>query len=304
MLTGGTSIRLRIFGFMFLFAICGAGRASAQSQFFCWVAEVPQSNPYAEEGEPAYFTALITARDKDQLARGLFAQYVETKYSVRHHGQPYCTQLTHCPQGCQAPGSDTNLQDRIEWVKQHGGKAIMTDWTPDKHAALMAEAAKNPVLPPSTAAEKKAPPLAAQTAYEKAMAAQRPQAVSQAQLAAASKAATPPKPSTTATAGTASAPSTGEKYIFCESTGSPYRGKAQSHYYVTQIFPAPIGNTHPQDAFKAYLHGAHREEDISSSSCTHPGPKSAEESTRRSYIENQRTMPNRAIVELNWKPAS
>ena len=290
-----------------LLAICGAPRASAQSQFFCWVAETPQSNPYAEEGHPAYFTALINARDKDQLGRGLFAQYVEKKYSVVHHGQPYCTQLTQCPQGCQSLGSGfTNLQDRIGWVKQHGGTAIMTGWTPDKHTALMAEAAKNPApAPPAAAAEKKAPPPSPTTqAYEKAMKAQRPQSVTDAQLAAAAKTPTPARPSDAPAVRAATTPTAAEKYQFCYTTGNPSHGAGQSHYYVTQVFPVAGPDPHRGNAFEAYLRGQYRQDSITGSSCSTPGPVSAEESTRRSYIENQSKIPNRAVVELNWKPAS
>jgi len=280
------------FGLLFLLAICGVPRASAQSQFFCWVIQSSQSDPYAVAGQPAYFTALIDVPDKDHLARGLFAQYVEKKYSVRHHGYPYCTQLV-----------GSNLQDEIERIKQQGGTAVMTDWTPGKHEALMADAAKNHAPPPPAPAAKRTPPppLAAQTAYEKAMAAQRPHSVSQAQLAAA-KAGAGITPATGQASGLSA--STSEKYVFCESTGSPYRGTAQSHYYVTQVFAASAGHSHPQDAFKAYLHGAHPQEDISSSSCSTPGPRSAVESTRRSFMENERKMPNRAIVELAWQPKS
>ena len=303
--TVGKSPRLGISGLLFLFAICGAQRASAQSQFYCWVAETPQSNPYAEEGHPAYFTALINARDKDSLASGLFAQYVEKKYSVRHHGPPYCTQLTHCPQGCQS-SAGTNLQERISWVKQHGGTAIMTDWTPDKHQALMAEAAKNPVPAPAAVAEKKTPPpSAAQTAYEKALAAQRPQTVSPEQLAAAAKTpASAPHPDGAPTARAMAPPPSVEKYQFCYTTGSPSRGPGQSHYYVTQLFPVTAADPHRANAFETYLRGQFRQDSISGSSCSTPGPANAQESARRGYIENQRKIPNRAIVELTWKPAS
>jgi hypothetical protein len=287
----------------FLFVICGVPRALAQRQFFCWVAETPQSNPYAEEGHPAYFTALINAQDKDQLARGLFAQYVVKKYSVAHHGPPYCTQFTHCPQGCQFSASaSTNLEDRIAWVKQHGGTATMTEWTPDKHEALMAEAAKNHAPPAIPAKKTPPPPLAAQDAYEKAMKAQRPQSVTDAQLAAAAKTPQPMHPNETSTVPATTAAAA--KYQFCYTTGSPLHGSGQSHYYVTKVFPVTAPDPHRGNAFEAYLRAQFRQDSIVGSSCSTPGPVNAEESTRRSYMENQSKIPNRAIVELNWKPES
>lgn len=306
MATAFRCVRNYVWLICFLFVICGASRALAQRQFFCWVAETPQSNPYAEEGHPAYFTALINAQDKDQLARGLFAQYVEKKYSVGHHGPPYCTQLTQCPQGCQfTPSATTNLQDRIGWVKQHGGSAIMTEWTPDKHEALMAEAEKNHAPPPPAIAAKKTPPppLAAQDAYEKAMKAQRPQSVTDAQLAAATKTPAAAHPDD-ASAMRATTPAAAAKYQFCYTTGNPLHGSGQSHYYITQVFPVTAPDPHRGNAFEAYLRGQFRQDSIGGSSCSTPGPVNAEESARRSYIQSQSKMPNRAVLELNWKPES
>lgn len=73
---------------------------------------------------------------------------------------------------------------------------------------------------------------------------------------------------------------------------------------MTQIFPTLAADPRRGNAFGAYLHGQHPQESISSSWCSTPGARSAEESARQSYIENQRKNPNRAIVELTWKPAS
>lgn len=279
--------------------MAAAGSPPSPDQLrFCWVSETSPADPYNNAGRPAYFTAMFAA-DQDHAAAGgsLFAKYIEKKYSVPYHGPSYCS------------GGTTALQARIAYVKQHGGAAVMTDWTPDKHEALMAELAKNPPSPPPAAPVAKKtppPPSAAQEAYEKAMAAQRPQSVSQAQLAAAAKTPAPGSSRAPATPAAAapSAGTTGEKYMFCYSTGSPYRGTASSHYYVTQVFPAPAGNSHPQNAFGAYLHGQYQRESISGHYCSTPASMSVAESTRRSYIENQRKIPNRVVVELNWKPTS
>jgi hypothetical protein len=258
-------------------AAAGAPPPSGQLRC-CYVSETSPTDPYDSAGRPTYVTAMFVA-DQDHAAMGgsLFVKYIEKKYSVQHHGFAYC--------------SAGLASEAIAYAKQRGGTAVMTDWTPDKHEALMAELAKNPAPPPPSApAVKKAPPppSAAQNEYEKALAAQRPQSVSQAQLAAAAPYAA----------------ATGEKYMFCDSTGSPYVGTAQSHYYVTQVFPAPAGNSHPENAFGAYLHGQHRQESFSGPSCSTPGSMSLMESTRRSYIANQGKIPNRAVVELTWKPAN
>lgn len=122
-------LRLNVSGLLSLVAICGAPRASAQSQGFCYIQETSASDPYNGNGKPTYFTAIITAADKDQFMRGLFTQCVEKKYSPKYVSPPYCVYLV-----------GGNLQQQIASVKQHGGTAVMTDWTPAKHQALMAEA--------------------------------------------------------------------------------------------------------------------------------------------------------------------
>lgn len=273
-------LRRGVSGAVFLVAIFFVPRASAQLRSFCWVGETSGTDPYNSDGRPVYFTAMV-ATAKDGMRRGLFVQYVEKKYGVQRHGAAYCT-----------GGTDTDnvvpreMEDSIARAKTHGSTVVMTGWTPDKHAALMAELAKNPPPAAGAPAAKNTPP---------------PPPLSQPQPAAPAKPAGSAKPATTTT-WPASAP--GEKYIFCYSTGSPYRGPGQSHYYVTQVFSAPAGTSHPYDAFTAYLKERHYQENISGTTCSTPGRRDAEESTRRSYIGNQRKFPNRVIVELNWQPAS
>lgn len=278
-----------------LVALCGAPHASAQA--YCYVGETSSTDPYNSDGRPVYFTVMPATYDQDHRAAsgGLFIRYVEKKYSVQHHGPSYC--------------AGAGMQERIAYFKAHGSTVVMTDWAPGKHEALMAELAKNPPPPPPTAApaaKKNPPPSEGQTAYEKALAAERPRSVTQEQLAAGTKTPAPsPNRASAIPASTApSAGTTAEKYSFCYSTGSPLRGPGQSHYYVTQLFPTSAADPRRGSAFGAYLHGQHPQESISSSWCSTPQARSTEESARRSYIENQRKIPNRAIVELTWKPAS
>jgi len=85
------------------------------------------SDPYNGDGKPTYFTAIISATDSDHFMPGLFSQYIQKKYSPKYISPAYCTYL-----------NNGNLEERIAYVKQHGGAAVMTGWTPDKHSALMA----------------------------------------------------------------------------------------------------------------------------------------------------------------------
>lgn len=289
-------VRLGVCGLLFLVAIFFTPCASAQLRSYCWVGETSASNPYNSDGKPVYFTAMV-ATTRDGIRGGLFVQYVEKKYGVERHGAAYCT-----------GGTDLNnvvprkMEEEIARAKSQGSTVVMTGWTPDKHEALMAELAKNPPPAAATApAKNPPPPSTAESAYEKAMQAERPQSANQPQATASAKAPGTAKPATTAAPPTSTA---GERYIFCYSTGSPPRGPGQSHYYVTQVFPAPATSSHPYDAFTAYLKGQHRQEAISGTTCSTPGRKDAEESTRQGYIKNQQKFPNRAIVEMNWQPTS
>lgn len=254
------------------------------------------SDPYNGNGKPTYFTAIISAPDRDHFMSGLFLQYVRKKYSPEYNSPPYCVYRVN-----------GNLEERIAHVKQHGGTAVMTGWTPDKHGALMAELAKNPPPPPPAAAAQKSParPRAALTAYEKALAAQRPQNVTRTQLAGAAVATKPAPPHHAATipvTSPASASTSAENFQYCSSTGNPYRGTAQAHFYVTQIFPATAARPHPEGAFGIYLRSQHPQES-NYASCTRPGPLSTVEKTRRVNIDNYRkSFPNRAVVELSWNP--
>jgi hypothetical protein len=253
-------------------------------------------------GDTSYFSDIFLAPGKDADAVSqAFSQMLATKYGY--------TGRVSCPLAFKTAEALKQLQNQHKPYAaqraQQGRKIVETGWTYKGAPSLStAEPPASTEAPP--AAVSNTPKSAAPSAYEQALAAQRPRSVSQAQLAAAANtpAPNPNRPSTTPIAAAPSAGTTGEKYTFCYSTGSPYRGTAQSHYYITQPFPAPPAGSHPQDALQAYLRGQHRQESITGSTCSTPAPMSVTESTRRSNIENQRSIPNRAIVQLAWKPAS
>lgn len=186
-----------VFGLFALVVFCGAPCASAQA--YCYVGETSANDPYNSDGKPVYFALMPAAYDQDHRAASgsLFVIYVEKKYSVQRHGPSYC--------------AGAGMQERIAYLKAHGSTIVMTDWAPDKHEALMAELAKNPPPPPPAAtpgAKKTPPPSAAQTGYERAMAAERPGSVTQEQLAARAK--TPaPYPNRASTTPNSTAPSAG-----------------------------------------------------------------------------------------------
>ncbi|HEX8713688.1 MAG TPA: hypothetical protein VF730_17565 [Terracidiphilus sp.] len=199
---------------------------------YCYTGETSDTDPYNSAGRRVFFTAIISV-ERDAVRRDLFRKYVEKKYGVLHDSYPTCAG------GYDPQNQMIHFMERdVANAKEHGSTVVMTEWTPDKHEALMAEAEKNPAPAPFAAsAPKKSPaPVAAQSAYEKALAAQRPQNVTQAQLEAASKQAAPARsPGTAAPYVTTPV----QRFMFCYSSGRPYRGTAQSHYYVTQVFPPP-----------------------------------------------------------------
>jgi hypothetical protein len=229
-----------------------------------------------------------------------FTDYIAKTYGV-HAG------------GLCFPGND--IQNRAQWEAsrqatldkvRRGGrplKFVEVDWTPT--ARLLSSG-----VPPASVDVPSAPKPGPQSAYEQAMAAQRPKSVTQEQLAAAAKKPAPaPYPNRASATNPAptSQPSVGntkELYQYCSSTGSPYRGTAQSHFYVTQVFPVSTANPRPEGAFGVYLGKQHPEEG-NYASCTQPDSFSSLENARRTNIEyNRKNFPERAVVELNWKPAN
>ena len=201
-----------------------------------------------------------------------FTQYLNTKYGYK--GSANCTVAY------KAYTTVPKLQEQYNAVvaqwRSQGKKIVETGWTNNGAAALTTGAPDGPVAPVSTTPKAHVPDPDDQPMVAK-------------------KNVTPPP----AMAHSATAPSD-ETYVFCFSTGSPYRGTAKSHYYVTGIFAA--SNSHADGPFGVYLHKQHPNEG-NQAQCILPGPMSTVENTRRTYIENEhKSFPDRDVVELNWKP--
>jgi hypothetical protein len=234
-----------------------------------------------------------STQNPPQKARDYFGEFITKNYGPAY--SPSCVRYPDDPATAEA-----NRQIKLDEYRKMNAhrhpplRVVEVDWVP-------------PAAPASSVAAAAAPPPAkpAQTTYEQALAAQRPRSVSQEQLKAAAKSPAPashPNQSNAVPTPTPGA-STAERYTFCYSIGSPYRGTAQSHYYVTKVFPA-AANAHPDGDFGRYLQQQHPQED-NHAKCVPPGPMSTAERSRSTSIEGQhKSFPNRAIVELTWQPKS
>ena len=205
----------------------------------------------------------------------VFMQYLKTKYGY--------TGSTSCSVEYKATTTIAHMQQShnamvAQWRSQ-GKKIVETGWTLNGAPALTGPAPNGPVASAGTKPKTPVPDPDDQPMPAK-------------------KNVTPP-PAPAHIAAAAPAPAT-EMYVFCYSTGSPYRGTARSHYYITNVFSA--SNTRPDGQFGVYLRKLHPEED-NHAQCVLPGPMSSAESARRSNIEGERKyFPDREVVELNWKP--
>lgn len=205
-----------------------------------------------------------------------FMEYLKTKYG--YTGQTTCsveykatTTIAHMQQSHNAMVA--------QWRSQ-GKKIVETGWTYNGAPALTGPAPDGPVAS-----------YAAKT--------QTPVADPDDQPMPAKKSVTPPPSQAHAAAAVAPTPAA-ETYVFCYSMGSPYRGTAKSHYYITSVFAS--SNAHADGPFGVYLHKLHPEED-NHAQCASPGPMSAAENARRTNIESIRKLfPERDVVEVNWKP--
>ena len=240
--------------------------------------ESPMSGYISCQSDPTQATLYFSSTYDSAMSNDgyAFAQFLSTKYGYK--GSANCnvankatTTIAHLQAGHDATVA--------QW-RSNGKKVVDTGWTNNGLPALTAPAPEGPVKSGVANAPAHVPdpddqPMAAKNAG--------------------------PPPPAHAQAHAAAAPAT-ETYVFCFSTGSPRRGTAQSHYYVTGVFAA--SNPHADGPFGLYLRQQHPSEE-NHAQCTMPGPLSTVENTRHTYIENQRkSFPNRDVVELNWKPAA
>lgn len=250
---------------------------------YCY-ANLPGATGYVEN-QATYFTAIYPFA-RGGVSPGFFTEYVEKKYSLRSAGPAGCSY------GSSQAGVETSFKQRLAQLRSSGQTVIETDWTDEKHAALMADVKNNP--PPTPVAPSKpqtAPPSDAQTAYEKAMAAQRP-ALNTAPGSAAASSVPAAAP-----AGVES-----EKYSFCYVVGSqagPSAGASRPNYYVTGVFESS-GTVQPQRAFSQMVRANHPREALGGTVCSTPQPMNATEIARTNRLNKEKAQYN--VVELNWKP--
>lgn len=286
---GYVVVVLMVFGFGLT---CGAPRATADDAGhgfeYCYT-NYPGATGYVAN-QATYFTKEFGFFNGSAYGE-LFAQYVEKKYSLRSAGPAGCSY------GGSQAGIENSLKQRVAQLKAAGTTVVETEWTKDSHEALMAELRKNPPPPPppvQAAPHSPAPPSAAQTAYEKAMEAQRPHSVTQAQLDAA-------KAGNSAAGGANSANAEpAQKYAYCVTIGSPKgNGSGRSSYYYTALFLASP-TLHPQRPFLLMLQEAHSQENIGGVSCMSAQPMDMMQKAMANDEKGKRANYN--VVETNWKP--
>jgi hypothetical protein len=261
-----------------------ANAAAAQVLGFC-TARTPGGATFVP-GEAVYFSSIFGFPDtRSNYGRFEFGEYLRKKSSIAQWSAPSCTTALDRDRGQM----NAELERQVALFKTQGLSVVMTDWTRDTHAALMAELAKNPPPTASAPAPKPPPPSPAQDAFERALEAQRPRSNTPPAAAAGAGAAA-------AAGGSAAA----QRFTFCSATGTPYRGTAQPHYYVTQIFPASSSSENQlANTFQRYLVQQHPQEGIGHSECP-TGPRNTVETNRSTQITGARNNYKQPVVELNW----
>jgi len=141
-------------------------------------------------------------------------------------------------------------------------KIVMVDWKPTPDLISTAPAPK-----PANAAPRPTPAL---DAYQQALAAQRPNGVAAAET------------------------------MFCYADGAQRGGGGQAQIYVSKVFAA-ASTAQVGSAFQVYLRGAHPDVIISTATCPMAQDADTLQGTRQEYIENQRKISTRNVVEVDWK---
>jgi hypothetical protein len=234
--------------------------------------------PYYNKAQPTYYTAIFPFREEVNYG-ALFAEYVRKKYSIQQFSGGSCTHSNG-----SLSGLETAMETQIGKAKEFGAASVVrTDWTFEKHEALMAELAKNPPAQKAPAAQK-----SATNAAPAATAAASPGR-------AAAKSAPPPPAAQPAPQGPA-------KYSYCYAYGTPAgrSGNVKQNFYITQPFQVESRIRLNED-FESFLGSAHAGETISAS-CLSPGPLETAQANRQQALTNRRKQPAQfAVVEVDWK---
>ena len=213
--------------------------------------------------------ASVRARDELKAA---FLTYIKKQYGY-HSSSAY-------PAYCDGAAAAADLAPRREVLHSrfHQMTFVETSWKPGMSSTVdKSAAAAKPATPP---------PSAAQTAYEKALEAQRP------------KGTTPPSQSSVAE------DTSGKTYSYCSTIGSlPHApsAPARSNYYVSAVFAAGLASQ-AAPAFQKMLQTANPQVQIQTPTCTTPQPMAATQTHRNNEIAARRNNPYISTVEVNWKP--
>lgn len=239
--------------------------------------DLPLANIVGPEADPAAVAAHERTFRELQTA---FLAYIQKQHGY-HSSSAY---PVYCQGGASTgylAGARDQLHSRFPQLK-----FIETAWKPGMSATLDKSSAAKPATPP---------PVPAQTAYEKALAAERPAGSSASPLDAAG----------VPTSGNSAATNTnGQKYSYCYTIGDlPHASSApaRSNYYVSPIFAA--GPTSPPAAgFQKMLQAANPRVGIQTATCTTPQPIAATQTSRKNEIAARQNNPYVTTVEVNWKP--
>ncbi len=237
---------------------------------FC-SANIPGMTGY-NKAKPTYFTPIF-GFPKDGDYGAWFGEYVGKKYTFLPWPAYSCARGNGPISGLEA-----EMQRQMANAKAQGAGAVLTEWTSDKHQALMADLAKNappkPAPSPAPAARKADPDD------------DTPPAAKPAPAAAA-------KP----------APQSPALYSFCYAYGKPVAppaGPVKQHFYITQLFPLAL-NDRPNQAFQSFLRDAHPRENITAS-CSGPVALDAAQRNRQSGLDLRKKQSSLYdVVDVDWK---
>ena len=201
------------------------------------------------------------------LGNGVEVQRVNRDFHAFIQERYNANASAQCPAARDHAGADRDRQDQIDQLKRTTPKTrtlkfVDVEWKP---AAATHSAAKAPTAIPS------APKPSALDAYQQAMAAQRPNGVAASQQ------------------------------VFCHADGAHSGGGGgQAQIYVSKVFAA-AATAQAGVAFQTYLRGAHPDLTISTATCQTAPDADTLQGTRADYIANQKKIPTRAVVEVDWK---
>lgn len=172
-----------------------------------------------------------------------------------------------CDASISTSASDAAQQNKMDELTRSTPKTqhltiTNVEWKP---AAAPAETPA-----PASQGVPSAPKPSAMDAYQQAMAAQRPNGVA------------------------------ASMQMFCYATGAQPGGAGKAQIYVSKIFPA-APTSQPGVAFQTYLRGAHSGQIIGTATCPTAPDADTLQGTRQEYLDNQRKIPTRAVVEVDWK---